>query len=219
MRINQWHNILLQIEELKKEVEFISEEASNFPMIEIDIALEKLSLIYEKILQLKLNTAMTEETGFLSKNSNLLRKLIPEVKNIKEETNQNKEDKKEKKQENTIQKGKILAEALATNKSTLADLLSSSLKHKDITALEQLKPINDLKKAISLNDKMMFIKEIFNGNAEKYNECLEKINNSQSLEEALNFLNNNITVNKENNSTLQLLLELVYRRYMSNVNS
>lgn len=215
----QWYNILLQIDELKKEIEFISEEATNIPMIEIDIALEKLSIIYEKLLQLKLNSAMTEEIGFLSKNSSLLRKLIPEINNQKEEAdNQIKEEKKVKKQEETTTKKKILAETLGVQKSTLADILANSLKIKE-TAIEQLKPISDLKKSISLNDKMMFIKEIFNGNAEKYNECLEKLNNFKSLEEALNFLNSTITVNKENNNALQSLLELVYRRYMTNVKS
>ena len=52
-----------------------------------------------------------------------------------------------------------------------------------------------LKDSIMLNDRIIFIKELFAGNIEEFTEALSKIDNSPTLEEAFSYLESNI-VNK-----------------------
>jgi hypothetical protein len=52
-----------------------------------------------------------------------------------------------------------------------------------------------LKDSIMLNDRIIFIKELFAGNIEEFTEALSKIDNSPTFEEAFSYLESNI-VNK-----------------------
>lgn len=212
----QWYNILSELEDIRKEIEFLKQEIIKIPMIEIDIALEKIYQIYDNLLQIKLKAALDEETGFLSKNSNLLKKIITESEVSFDSNNEKKETKssefnylEEVKQKKTI---KVLGEELGKNKKTIGDYLSTSVT-KEKTVAENLKIIKDLKDAISLNDKIMFIKEIFNGKVDEYNKCIETINTSRSLEEALNYLYENIDIHKKESEPVKRLIELISLKF------
>src|SRR5690606_33801912 len=61
---------------------------------------------------------------------------------------------------------------------------------------EQAK-ITDLKSAISLNDKLLFIKDLFNGYSLAYSEAIELLNRYDSLEEADEFLQTNYAVKNQ----------------------
>ena len=52
-------------------------------------------------------------------------------------------------------------------------------------------PITDIKAAITLNDKMLFIKDLFNGYPLSYSEAIEIVNRFKSFEEADRFLKTN----------------------------
>lgn len=258
-RNKQWDSILIKIEECKNDIQYIQNNTTDIPMIEIDIALEKLSRIYDRLLSLKLGAASNEETGFFAKNSSLITKIINdsvfnnEQKNkknnpisshqVKENDSEDKqetiqqtlisdnkqetikeekvylqpnvaEENKSKPEEKQSKSTKTLAETLKKEtKSTVADMMAMLYKKKDITTLQQLKPIKDLKQTISINDKIMFIKEIFSNNVDQYNSTLTAINSCQNLDEALEIIEKTVEINSEN-PAMQHLLELVYRRYM-----
>lgn len=251
-RNKQWDSILIKIEECKHDIQYIQNNAPDIPIIEIDIAMEKLSHIYERLLSLKLAFPGNEETVFFAKNSSLIKKIMKdnEKENNAVLTHQVKEDECEDKNETIEQtlisdtkqeiikeeknytqpnlaedakpkteleqsKGtKTLAETLKKEgNSTIADMMASLYKKKDIATLQQLKPIKDLKQAISINDKIMFIREIFLNDVDKYNTTLTAINSCQNLDEALEIIEQTVVINSENQA-MQQLLELVYRRYM-----
>ena len=77
-----------------------------------------------------------------------------------------------------------------TDTATLNDRLS---KQEDNSLLRRLqnKPV-DLKSGISLADKLMFIKKLFNGESEAYNATIEQLNTKQSKAEAEAFMNNQV---------------------------
>jgi len=261
-RNKQWDSLLIKLEECKNDADYVYQNHTDIPMIEIDIALEKLSIIYDKLLSLKLNSATNEENGFFSKNSSLIAKIVKESvfeekkekietpqknievieekkiqepvivkteekieKKVKEEVKTEispliEEEKKEtvnseiKSEAKKTKSNKTIAESLnnETN-STIGEMMASMYKKKDIATLQQLKPIKDLKQAISINDKIMFIKEIFANDVDKYNATLTKINSCQNLDEALEILEQKLVINSDN-PVMQQMLELVYRRYM-----
>jgi len=52
----------------------------------------------------------------------------------------------------------------------------------------------DLGKLLSLNDRFMFLRDIFKGNAKEMNQVFTRLNAFQSLSEALEFLNRNYAI-------------------------
>lgn len=80
---------------------------------------------------------------------------------------------------------------------------------------EQAK-ISDLKSAISLNDKLLFIKDLFNGYSLAYSEAIELLNRYDSLEEADEFLQTNYAVKNQwanRQETTDKLYAILKRRY------
>ena len=77
-------------------------------------------------------------------------------------------------------------------------------------------PIDNLKQAITLNDKLLYIKDLFNGYSLAYSEAIEILNRFNTFEEANRFLTKNYT--EKNNwagkqHTAEKFFELLKRRY------
>lgn len=77
-------------------------------------------------------------------------------------------------------------------------------------------PIADLKQAINLNEKLLFIKDLFNGYNLAYSEVIDIINKMSSFEAADSFLQNNYAAknnwaNKQ--ATVDQFYELLNRRF------
>lgn len=53
-------------------------------------------------------------------------------------------------------------------------------------------PIHDLKSAIGLNQKFWFISNLFNDDANAYNQFIERINTQESIDHAMQIVNNEI---------------------------
>ena len=78
------------------------------------------------------------------------------------------------------------------------------------------RPIADLKSAISLNDKMIFIKDLFNGYNLAYSEAIEILNRFDSFEAADNFLMKNYAVKNnwaEKQAVVDRLYEILNRKF------
>jgi len=99
---------------------------------------------------------------------------------------------------------------------TLNEMLSSKLGNK--TTPSGGKSIDDLKAAISLNDKMVFIKALFNGYNLAYSEAIEIINRFESFEAADNFLQKNYAQKNDwdtKTAIVDRLYEYLNRRFVS----
>jgi hypothetical protein len=75
--------------------------------------------------------------------------------------------------------------------------------------------IDNLKAAISINEKFMFINELFDGNLREYNETVETLNGFKTLDQAADFLD---LMRKKNfwntgSNAFKKLKELVERRF------
>ncbi|MFM2269111.1 MAG: hypothetical protein RL757_2552 [Bacteroidota bacterium] len=79
-------------------------------------------------------------------------------------------------------------------------------------------PIADITKAFSINDKILNIKELFAGNAEKYSATLQQIQQMSDVQAAFQILmpvavENNWAVNEDRNEHAQRFVKLVRRRF------
>jgi hypothetical protein len=84
---------------------------------------------------------------------------------------------------------------------------------KDMASKLQNKPIHDLTKAIGINDKFLFTKELFNGNAELYAKTIYKLNEFSDINDALIYVQENFSWDDKNEAANQLM-ELVRRKLL-----
>ena len=80
---------------------------------------------------------------------------------------------------------------------------------------QQRKPIADLRTAIGLNQKFLFMNDLFEGENEAYNEAIQKLNSFSSADDAKNYLlslGTKYDWDPESESVIQFC-ELVERRY------
>ncbi|MFC5282690.1 hypothetical protein [Pedobacter alpinus] len=103
---------------------------------------------------------------------------------------------------------------------TLNEMLSSKLNKTGLGAknTQSTKKVDDLKAAISINDKMVFIKELFNGYNLAYSEAIEILNRFDNQEAADNFLQKNYAVKNDwesKQSTVNRFYEYLGKKFLS----
>ncbi len=71
-----------------------------------------------------------------------------------------------------------------TNVRSLNDLLQEQRDEKSVLSKIQQTKIDDLAKAISINDKFLFIKELFRNQAEEFSKTIHTLNRCKTIDEA-----------------------------------
>ena len=82
----------------------------------------------------------------------------------------------EKEEDSGIRAYRIIRESIPT----LGDMLEQS-EDKSLAARLQRKPVSDLITAIGINDKFLFLNELFGGSMEKYNKSIRSLNSFSTL--------------------------------------
>ena len=106
----------------------------------------------------------------------------------------------------------IIANKFQSKKFVHDNIVDKSPKH-DISSKMQSKPLKELNTAIGLNDKFIFIRELFNGDKEHYHETIQILNNFDTYESALEFLKSNFDWNFDD-PNFERLTELVRRKFL-----
>lgn len=106
-----------------------------------------------------------------------------------------------------------IAEKYNGSSDSLNDRMAAHIAQQDLASKLQQNPIDDLNKAIKLNDKVWFIKELFGGNADVYKEAINTINRMNDMDEALVFLESNYTFEQDKKS-FKSFIEFIYRRFL-----
>lgn len=70
---------------------------------------------------------------------------------------------------------------------------------------DRVKPANDLKGSLTLNDRFLYSRELFNGDMEHMDSVLLQISQMESLDNVLSFLESIIGVDEENDTYRDLL--------------
>jgi hypothetical protein len=97
----------------------------------------------------------------------------------------------------TFQKERSLNDSIGENKSMESNMTNS--------------PITSLRAAIGLNDRFIFIREIFNNNSDKYNTVIDTLDKMERIQEAVEYLKANLSMEK-NEASLKFV-DLLKRRF------
>ena len=194
-------------------------------LIEWDIALEKTRLLYEILTDIKLSIMSQSVSNDTKKNIDQNQEEEkPEefTKNEEEEildfVSENTDTKEEVFIEEEPIKEPIVTPEIKENtyddsdNKSLNDILVDIENNMDLATHLQNSPIENLESAIALNDKIWFIRELFNGDNELYNSTIQRINKASSIDKAIQIIQN-LSWDKEKSST-QKFFELIYRKFI-----
>ena len=99
---------------------------------------------------------------------------------------------------------------------TLNEVLSAQTSQNTVSGQFSQRQVKDLKSLISLNDKLQFVRDLFNGYSLAYSEAIELINRFDSFDAADNFLKQNYAVKNnwaEKQDVADKFYEILNRRF------
>lgn len=113
--------------------------------------------------------------------------------------------------EERVTSGGVLGEIINHDVRTLADELSAS--HHDVASeLARMESVDDLRKAIGINDKFLLIRDLFGGDAEAYEQAMDILNAFDNLDDCLIHIAEQYVWNP-NSDGAKLLIELLERKF------
>ena len=113
------------------------------------------------------------------------------------------------------QESTIVADNFSYLSNRFNEQLGTLKSEEDISEILKTKPLTRLSEAIGVNDKFLFIREVFNGNQNAYTQAISRLDNAESLEDAMAVIMSYTGDNNENEAVKQLL-DLVRRKLSSN---
>ncbi len=102
-----------------------------------------------------------------------------------------------------------------TNRPESYNELRARKHDDDVFEVLKSKPLSSLDKAIGINDKFHFIREIFNGNHESYNQAISKLESVGNLPDAMAVIMS-YTGDNTSNMAVKQLLDLIKRKFPTN---
>jgi hypothetical protein len=212
------------------------------PATEIENLLKELRSLYNTVLQLNNENAIQ----LLDQVQLAVNQLIPEVKKqpivteVKSElTNQvfKQEEKKEEEMTmtasvETVTSGSTRSQALPdihtflreTNtfasqfedRPTLGDKMATHDNKKRYSDNLRI-PVKDIKSAIGLNEKFLFINQLFKGDSVTYNAVIDRLNTSTSIELAMNHIQSLSESNnwESHSESARSFIDIIERRFLS----
>jgi hypothetical protein len=202
------HTIDILSENIKELDEIVSGFAAleRIPILDLDLVLDKTRNLYEVLLLLKKSAIANNPDRTLNQKKAEPESSVPSSDDSKSGSGDS--DKGKKKQEDAP---KILSDRFRKQVTSLNENMTQPKSVYDLSSRLQTKPISNIQNAVGLNDKFLFINELFNGDADKYNETIETLNNATHFNEAYNFLVENFEWDMDN-ELVQKILDLIRRK-------
>lgn len=109
----------------------------------------------------------------------------------------------------------IIADQFANRPESFNEKLGSMKHDDDVLELIKTKPVSTISEAIGINDKYLFIKEIFNGDQESYQQVLLKLESAGCLDDAKAIIMN-WAGEKRENEAFKMFISILKRKFPSN---
>jgi hypothetical protein len=109
----------------------------------------------------------------------------------------------------------IIADTFITNPDTINEQIGGRKDDSDLLGSMTHRKIEALSDAIGINDRFLFIRELFNGSSETYNQAITKLDETNSLEDARAVILSYAGEIKEDGAA-SLLYDLVKRKFAGN---
>jgi hypothetical protein len=114
-----------------------------------------------------------------------------------------------------VAKSGILAEKIGpTDFHPINETLAQQKPGSDLSSKLQTAPLSSIVSGIGLNDKFLYMRELFKGDSALYSNTVRHLDTAESLGDAMDFINRHFDWDKKN-ETVQKFINLVQRRHGS----
>jgi hypothetical protein len=107
----------------------------------------------------------------------------------------------------------IIADTFSHLPNSLNEKIGSERGDNDKPGLSRSKPLTNLSEAIGVNDRFLFIREIFGGNVEQYNQAISNLDNAASMDDARSLIAG-YSGNTPESKPVSQLLDLVRLKFL-----
>ncbi len=226
---NKDNSVIFEIESLlnkmSNQVNFLIRKEMTMNQLDIDLLMENTRKLYDTICSVELGVRSEElgvegntdsdfdsDTDFdTDTDLELIDSSTDEL--IDSDTESVAEPEPEPEEEDSgIRTYRIVRE----NAPTLGDLLEKT-EDNSLAARLQRKPVSDLISAIGINDKFLFLNELFGGSMEKYNKSIRSLNSFSTLLGAKTYMSE-LQIEFQwdcSSDAYKKLADLVERRFIS----
>lgn len=195
----KWENVFISLDTIRAKLNTIKAEQDK------PASFDSLLITRDEEIK-KLNVALAElKRAFADVQLNVSKSFIPSI------------SQSHKKSVLAEEPAKLFEEdggeeiELFNDKVPILDAARSSL-HSWKTDLPGTK-VSDIRSAITLNDKLFFIKELFNDDEEQYRLSIERLNEMHTLEEAIDYIRGAFPEWEEDSNGVYRFLMIMRRRY------
>jgi len=214
---------------LQKELDFLKLLVSRFHEqekvngLELDVALLKTQEIYDQLLRIKL---VPENAANEIKSTPPEPVVTPTSIAVEQKITKPEPPKKEPQEVEKIEqipiceekkpqiKPEILAEKISPSDfHPINETLAQQKTGGDLSSKWQTAPLTSIVAGIGLNDKFLYIRELFNSDNALYSNAIKYLDTTDSLEDALNYIRQYFDWD-EKDETVQSFLNLVHRRHV-----
>ena len=108
----------------------------------------------------------------------------------------------------------IIADQFSNRPESFNEKLGNLKHDEDVLEILKTKPLSSLDEAIGVNDKFLFIREIFDGKTESYNQAIEKLESVGSLSDAMAVIMS-YTGENTGNEAVKQLLDIIKRKFLA----
>lgn len=217
-------------------------DSGSVPKIERDLVLHKLQQLYEQIHQLNATSPSPEEKPAPTAAPVVSEKVIIATEPVPQEIKKEEEKLNEEQLVITESPGEpveakpipeevpeikrevlpeekpsapakeILADKLAAKQTVLNENIAKSRDIQDYSSKLKNAPIASIQSAINLNDKFLFIRELFKNNNLLYNQTIERLNQAASFDDAVKIIEQEFAWDINDPLVLKLI-DLIKRRH------
>ena len=120
-----------------------------------------------------------------------------------------------KKIRNKVPGSTIIADKFSHLSSRFNEQLGSLKSDDDLSDILKTKPLTSLSEVIGVNDRFLFIREIFDGNKDAYTQAISRLDSAESVTDARAVIMS-YTGDSNENEAVKQLLDLVKRKLSSN---
>jgi hypothetical protein len=100
------------------------------------------------------------------------------------------------------------------SKKVLGESIDQPIQYQEISSRLYSKPITNLATAIGINERFLYIRELFGNDTKKYEQAIEIMNSAASFNDAYNYMIRDFTWDMDS-ELVQGLLELVRRKFIT----
>ncbi|MBS2097990.1 hypothetical protein [Carboxylicivirga linearis] len=186
----------------EKEADEIAESSEQFVSGEASSATTDVNEVITEVEVKKIEVEKNIDPKKEEKPSTSVQeKSEPVIEAAPEEQNEKPEEKK----------SSVLGEKMHSETKSVNEQIAVKKEGNHISQIG--KPVDDVRKAIGINDRFYYQRELFDGNMEKLNQTLDQLNTMDSFDSARQFLKSNFNWD-DDNEVSQSFIKNIQRRFI-----